>query len=306
MKKATKLCVFGFFFLLMVSILIGCVTVPEGVGDGSESGYVMEKALLPDGREVDMHLFKTAQEMSAYFQEIASGRWYMKHYYDVYETMFLSSNKNYQITADDIFIKPCTVDELGEIGRTMFDKGLPIATFVERIGSEVRQISISLYNDWRTARYSVIDYIDETSYKVREASITAEKKRQETEREKQSREVSNSSSSIFSNLFGVQNKTSETGSTQNFSNEVYPQASTQQNNSSNNIKNERNTDSYHVKNRADLNNYFLSFMGNRAGAAAALERCTEAELRRYEELLEKGYSGYEAARKVYDEFRGRK
>ena len=304
MRKAAKSSFIGFLFVWMSSVLIGCVTVPEGVGDGSESGYVMEKAMLPDGREVDMHLFKTAQEMNAYFQEIANGKWYMKHYYDVYETMFLSSNRNYQIAADDIFIKPYTVDELGEIGQTMFNKGLPIATFVERIGSEVRQISISLYDDWRTARYSVIDYIDEISYKSREASIAAEKKKQEAEREKQSREASNSSPSYFSNLFEAQKKKDETASSQNSSNGVYPQTSTQQqNNSSNNTKNERNNDSYHTKNRADLNNYLRSFLVDRIGGAAALERCTEDELRRYEELLEKGYSGYDAARILYNEFR---
>ena len=142
----------------VLSIFTSCASapLPEGVGNGSESGYIFENATLPDGKTMNMHLFKTMNEVKSFFEQNAPGKWFMK-YSIAGKNILRIQSKNYQLSNDEIYIHPCTLEELGNLGTTMVEKGLPIATAVLEHGKEMRQISISLYKDGKTASYSIID-----------------------------------------------------------------------------------------------------------------------------------------------------
>lgn len=181
----------------VLSIFTSCASapLPEGVGNGSESGYIFENATLPDGKTMNMHLFKTMNEVKSFFEQNAPGKWFMK-YSIAGKNILRIQSKNYQLSNDEIYIHPCTLEELGNLGTTMVEKGLPIATAVLEHGKEMRQISISLYKDWKTARYSIIDYIDEAAYKEE-----ARKKREEERR--RSKKIANT----IAPFFGIQQQT---------------------------------------------------------------------------------------------------
>ncbi|WP_296028832.1 hypothetical protein [uncultured Treponema sp.] len=60
----------------VAAIFTSCASapLPEGVGDGLESGYIFENATLPDGKTMDMHLFKTMNELKVFFGQNAPGK----------------------------------------------------------------------------------------------------------------------------------------------------------------------------------------------------------------------------------------
>ena len=318
MKKISYLLSVGLFSISM--IVFGCATtpptIPEGVGDGSESGYVLKNALLPDGSKRDMHLFKTNVEANAFVKEcmekeFGEGRLFMRYPTGPLDNIKLSRKKG-KIEEEDegLYVMPYTVEELGDIGAVMFEKGLGIAICNEKRGNILRQFSICFYNDWISTRYSKIDFnfMDEATYQAKlaaqkEADRLAQERTDQKLREMRARNqesVTESNSALMERLTGVPNNSDS-------SNNSNPQIIS----SSTSYNQTKIVD--HRKNREDLE-MRLSAIANgqkvnqsRGNPSSALERdsivVTNSELALYESLLEQGCSPDNAAREVYNRYR---
>ena len=291
-------------------IFVSCVSVPEGVGDGSETGYVMKNATLPDGSKADMHLFKTQKEASMYFKENTSGKWYMKHEGTAGETLKMSG-KNFKISEDDLYIMPCTVEELGEIGKVMFDKGLPFAIVVQNRGTEIRQTGISIFNDWKSARFFKNDFIDESTYTAR---VEVKRAKEKEESERRSKERKELLGKMLPSKIVVEDYTSTANPNQGWNNSGYRQSNTSGQSSSTgqrqtqHISNSTN----HAKNKSDLEMWFNKYANEESARNGnPLNRTTSSvvsskELEFYESLIASGESSGDAAWIVYLQYRKKK
>lgn len=159
-------------YTLLLSFFVGCASTPEGLGDGSESGYLFYNAKLPDGTILNMTLLKDQNDYQNYLKSTGNeyGKWYMKHTLSIGQIFKLNS-KNLTIEENDIFVKQYDFNKCGELANTMFQKGLPLAIAIVNIGSERRQYMVSFTIDktWQTARYSKIDLIDRSTYMGKQA-----------------------------------------------------------------------------------------------------------------------------------------
>lgn len=127
----------------------GCASTPQSeaylqtpIGNGSESGFVMT-ATLPDGTTREMHLFKTWQEMDAFTTEIGFERtsWHMKFDASLLQTAKFSA-KNAKFNEEGYLAEPYSFDEIGEIGKVMKEKGLPLSVYADKIGKEWRTVGV--------------------------------------------------------------------------------------------------------------------------------------------------------------------
>ena len=291
----------------------GCASTPQSeaylstpIGDGSESGFVMTTT-LPDGTMHEMHLFKTWQEMDAYTAKIGFERtsWHMKFDASVLQ-MAKQNVKNAKFDEEGYLAQPYSFDDVGEIGRVMKEKGLPWSIYAFKNDREWRTIGVVAQDKKYTLfRFSVIDYIDEETYKL----YLAAKKAEEEERR---RAMSESLSQGIMALAETSQKMQAEQQKQEQENaqrqrqiqeDLTRQANEQkQRQAQNQQANRKNSSNYHDTNRVALLSYFNS-MNKGGNPLNRSDYVSDAELAKYEQLIERGVSSSAAAQQVYNEFR---
>ena len=301
----------------IVLAFVGCASTPQSeaylstpIGDGSESGFVMTTT-LPDGTTREMHLFKTPQECEAYAAKIGFDikRWHMKFDASFAQKMEMFK-RDAKFNENGYYAHPFPFDEVGKIGKVMKEKGLSWSICALKNGSEWRTIGVVAQDKKYTLfRFSIIDYIDEEAYQVRLAAKEAnEEKRQREMSTSITQDVTSSSETFTKMLSERQRLEQETTQRQKqiqadlarqVNEQKQRQTQTQQ-------ANQRNSPNYHDNNRVALSNYFNEMGRTPSNPATYLNRSTyisEAELARYEQLIESGVPRQAAAQQVYNEFR---
>ena len=277
-------------------------------GNGSESGLAIT-VTLPDGTTHEMHLFKTWQEMDAYTAKIGFERtqWHMKFDASILQQA-KQSVKNAKFDEEGYLVQPYSFDDVGEIGRVMKEKGLPWSVYAFKNGKEWRTIGVVAQDKKYTLfRFSVIDYIDEETYQVYLAAKKAE------EEEKRKEIGANIAQGVMAfaetsvKMQAEQKKQEQVNAQRQkqIQEDLERQANEQkQRQAQNQQTNLKNSPDYHANNRAALSSYFNEMSFNKSGNP--LNRSydvSEAELARYEQLIESGVSSSSAAQQVYNEFR---
>ena len=293
----------------------GCASTPQSeaylatpIGDGSESGFSMTTT-LPDGTTREMHLFKTWQEMDAYTAGIGfeRTRWHMKFDASALQQLKFSA-KNANFNEDGYLAQPYSFDDVGEMGKVMKEKGLPWSVYAFKNDKEWRTIGLVAQDKkYTTFRFSVIDYIDEETYQVRLAAKKAEEEERRKERSASIAQGVMALAETSAKMQAEQQRQEQENAQRQrqIQEDLTRQANEQkQQQAQNQQANRKNSPNYHDHNSAELSNYFNEMSIKKGGNLLnRSDYVSEAELARYEQLIESGVSSSAAAQQVYNEFR---
>lgn len=291
---------------------------PKDVSGSTESGYEVKNAVLPDGTKADMHLFvkSDTKGMNSFEKQNLYQNdklyWHYKTQISFFEMLKLSG-KNAAVSKEGYVIQPYSLDEAGALGKTMLEKRLPIAWGYVRNRKELQKVALFFVDNWQTLRFSKMDFIDEETY---QAQVAAQKAADE----KAAKETANA---IAFTISASQQAEKERAANQARVDAEYRQsiADAQSKVESQRAAQRQNNSSSNKSYLADRFSAFandamrkeLARSNNISAGAAALIRSkyddkgsksvSDAELNRYEKLLEQGYSKENAARTVFNEFR---